>query len=185
MKNLASLVIGVVALGLSVFAVAHVQKAPAQANTSTVERSNDDTNFGSIPGNEVQGNVFVVGGVSNYSFSQGMNQGTSTVCSIKSPSATTTAVNGGISLNIANSPAYATSYVIGTSLTRNATTTTLAALDVGSSLKKTIVATTTFTQLTDGVVPPNTWFNFNSSTSTATGANQATGVCNVRLWGVS
>lgn len=180
MKNLASLVIGAVALVMSIVAIAHVQTSSVQP----APVNQNEQNYGSIPGNEVQGNVFVVGGVTNYSFFQAMSVGTSTVCHIKSPTATTTLINGGTSLNIAGAAIYATSYVIGSSLTQNATTTALATMDVAASIKKTIVATTTLTALTDGVVPPNTWFNYNLSTSTATGANQATGSCVLRLNGV-
>lgn len=101
----------------------------------------------------------------------------STVCAIQAPAATSTLKSA--TMLFFSAPAYSTSYEIGESTTLNSTSTPIVASytsGAGGTISQ-IIATTTVTALPDGIVPPNAWINFNLSTSTASGMNQATGEC--------
>lgn len=121
-------------------------------------------------------------GVCEYYISQSFRLGTSTACDIITPNATTSL--GQLSAFIGTSLSYAQAYEWGYSQTRNATTTAIvASYTVGANVAAGIVinATTTATLPLDKLLPPNSNLVFNLSTSTASGLNQATGLCEARF----
>ena len=159
------------ALGLSGYAVLHlqqVQTAPQQV--------------GSVP---VLPNPLCVNGVCEFFISQPFRLATSTACDIKTPNATTTL--GQASAFINTTLAYAQQYELGYSSTQNSTTSSLvASYTVPSGIGLiTVNATNTATSPVDKLLAPNTHIVFNLSTTTSAGANQANGICSVRLSSVT
>lgn len=112
-----------------------------------------------------------------------VRQASSTLCSIKSPTASSTLADFPQASFTGN--AYANGFTWGWATTAFATTTALARLDNVSTAAPAIVATTSQTATigggVDGVIPPNTWINLRLSTSSAnTGMTYApVGFCDV------
>lgn len=96
---------------------------------------------------------------------------TSTLCSFKTPNATSTLVSA--KLNITSGNTYSNTYQIGWSLaTQGAITTMIAQKVAAANVSSAIVATSTGLVQSigggvEGVVPPNTIINFIISTTTA------------------
>lgn len=155
---------------------------------------------GAIPGNSVDGNEFVVGGVTHYSFHQTMVGSSTSACSIRTPNATTTFVAANMATRITTTNlANATVKRIGIAIGGNtsASTTELGFLNFGAGQNGELTVTATTTGRTndrDGgkvvsvgsanLVPPNSYINFyTEGTSTPTVIGLA-GVCNAYLIGV-
>lgn len=176
MKNIIS---GVVAAFISIVIGVVVLSSTPQPKQEQKPASQEQTpGAGSLSGPDISSPYISYGGVRTWNRSRSsLIAASSTVCAIQSPAATSTLEKA--VLRIDTSPAYAVTYEIGYSAsTMNSTTTGIvSSYVVSSSGYAAIVATTTVTALTDGVVGPNSWVNFNISTSTATGSNQATGRC--------
>ncbi len=133
-------------------------------------------NLGSASSPSVDGGCMNVNGIMDC-FYRTNPISASTTCSIKSPSASSTLEHA--SLVLSSIPTGDTQWGIGQSASRFATTTAIVAhYDVASGAQVAIVATTTVTALTDGVVAPNTYINFKLATTTATYTGwQPTGRC--------
>lgn len=160
---------GVLVLALVVWTSRSPAPQPQQAQNQ---------NYGALTSPIIASPVLSWGGVPDYRYTQSF-QASSTACAIQNPLNATTTLTFATA-NITSSPAYAVTYELGESLTKNATTTAIvASWTVASNGVGQVVATTTNTALVDSTVPPNAWINFNLSTSTATGINQATGDCEV------
>lgn len=130
---------------------------------------------GAVSSPDISSPYLAWGGVREWRGSAAFNA-SSTLCAIQGPAATSTLQFANMAFT--SQPAYTTSYMIGYSATKNATTTGLTALTAEAAGELSpIVATTSVTVLKDGIVAPNAWINFNLSTSTATGLNQAIGRC--------
>lgn len=98
------LVIGLVSLAIitSAFAISSFNSTKGdggrslKGETQSSVKNNSETEeqvFGAIPGNEVFSDQFVINGNRFYSYRQAMTTGTTTVCKIRLPSATTTIVS--------------------------------------------------------------------------------------------
>lgn len=133
---------------------------------------------GALAGPDLASLYFSFGGVREWAGSAGFYTASTSLCAIQSPAATTTLVAA--TVRIDTSTTTASIVEIGKALTAFATTTRLALLTVGANaVNLNLVATTTVTTLTDGVVPPNSWINtmVGFTTGTASAATALTGKC--------
>lgn len=141
--------------------------------TQTVNQLTDSvkTSFGSVVGDTTFFECESHNGVKTCFTGKPLTQATTTPCSIKSPSATSTLVSGGMILNFSSSTAQklwaskATNY--------NATTTSLATSTISASGQGFVdaLATTSFSvdpilAQADRVFSPNTYFNVGLSGGT-------------------
>jgi hypothetical protein len=101
--------------------------------------------------------------------------GTSTICSIVSPPATTTLSS--FIVRFDTTPGYAQDYAFGVSTTMNATTTIITRLSQPASGNTALVATTSATAIKDGLVGPSTFLSVNLSTSSVGSTFAPTGTC--------
>ncbi len=86
-----------------------------------------------------------------------LNQATTTICAIKSPSATSTlALNSGVSIRTSSTTA--SRVTLAKATTAFATTTLLGVADISANAQDTVLASTTVTNLETSVFAPNTWF---------------------------
>jgi hypothetical protein len=96
-----------------------------------------------------------------------MKTASSTLCSIKSPAATSTLVSA--TALFTKTATYATVYELGWDTTRYSTTTALGTTEfsIGANSMGTIIGSTTAVMMgQSGVVPPSTYINLKLSTST-------------------
>lgn len=109
---------------------------------------------------------FNINGVKNFYNSVGLVQATTTICSIKSPSATSTL--GFASVQFETASTSATYVELGRATTRYATTTSINIYTVGASAKASIVASSTGSVAGNATIfPPSTYFNVKTSWATA------------------
>lgn len=167
------IIVGVIAVLLVVIGI--VANQPLVVNVPPAEvqiiESNGD-NYGAMPGDTLPGPMFSVAGVEKYYHSRKFNNlSTSTLCSFKSPNATTSLElayasikgnSGGTILHIARGA------------TNWATTTELATFTATAGSAMDLKATTTDDTLaaTYGFVAPNSWINIQLEAMT-----YATGTC--------
>lgn len=154
-----------------------------------------DLSFAAIPGNEVQGNLFVVGGSKNHYYGEGMSATTSNVCSFRAPNATSTVVSAAAqtTMTAANNVG-STIHKLKISLgaTTWATSTALLAgesVAIGKGLA--VVATTTPTTaagavvtdqyLINRLVPPNFYVNFGIEGTSSPASGGFKGNCRLHL----
>lgn len=126
------------------------------------------TQLGAVSSPELNSPFWSVNGVTSFYSRAKMRQATSTLCSFKSPTATSTLDH--LTAIFSTTAGYATQYAWGNDPTAFSTTTIIVApYAFASGARGEIVASTTkitaFTQ--NGVVPPNTFINLKLSTSTA------------------
>lgn len=120
-----------------------------------------------------------IDGVTHWYSKIAMRTATSTVCSIRTPAATTTLSFRAV---WSTGASYATQYMVGYGSDTNSTTTSIvAAWTVGAGAKSVLAATTTATAPVDALVPPNRFINVNLSTSSASATFAPIGECNVTL----
>jgi len=138
---------------------------------------NKEPNVGAIPGSEVNSPSFSVNGAETFYYSSAFkNNATTTLCSFKSPSATTTLVSAVLSITGNTS---GTDAIIANAANSWATTTSIAQddLDGATDASKYLAASTTASNnLTDFIVDPNTYLNFQ-----LVGHSTATGTCSAIL----
>lgn len=142
-----------------------------------------DYAIGAIPGNEVQGNEFVIGGLSTYYYRQAMSATSTNACSIRTPNATTTFVGASMATQMTNLVGSTITRLFISTATNNwASTTVLAANTITAARNGDLNATSTngTAQLTDNLVPPNTYVNF-ATIGTSTADIGLRGVCNLQL----
>lgn len=129
---------------------------------------------GALSSPDVASPYFSFGGVRQWAGSMEMRSGTSTVCSIQSPAATSTLVSA--TARFDGTPSYTTIWMLGHSTTAYATTTALvASKTLASGAKGDMIATTT--SLTDTRIAPLTYVNLNLSTTTVGSTFAPTGEC--------
>lgn len=141
---------------------------------------------GSAVGPESTNDYQCYNDICTYYYKVAMNSGTTTMCSIKAPNATTTLVH--LSAKFTGTETYATTYMWGADEAKSFSTSTSVVATYYIAANKTAEIMATSTQLTapfigneyrHGAVMPNIRFNLKlSTTSTATGANHnPAGVC--------
>lgn len=173
MKNSKTLV-ALVAI-LIIIAIGFAYKYPKSSETLSVDKVvsevKEKLKFGSVSGPDIQSPYLSVDGVTTWYVKQPVRTATSTLCSIKTPAATSTIKH--LSANLSTTASYATQYLWGMdTAANNATTTSLASI-IGAGAGKAMVyqASSTvndlFTGYYHGTVPPNVYLNLNLSTSTA------------------
>lgn len=136
-----------------------------------------DVSLGAIPGNEVQGNEFIIGNskliVEKKEFS---NVASTTLCSFRLPTATSTLVSASVKL-AGNSNG--TDLIMARGTDTNAQTTVLARRGGAAGFTGDLVATSTPNLLTSanwGTLPANQYINVGLTSATA-----ATGTCSIML----
>ena len=139
--------------------------------------------FGANAGPEDLNPFHCQSGVCEYSYSEKVKTATSTVCAFKSPGASTT-IQVLPRVQFSTALGYSSGWLWGYASTQNSTSTALGALSTLTSPAKgaTVVASST-----NDVIPPNTHFSLNLSTSTAgVNANFApAGFCEMSLISLS
>jgi hypothetical protein len=109
---------------------------------------------------------------------EGLRAANVTVCSVRSPAATSTLESATVLFQSVAS--YAATFQMGWGASNTATTTRIAELTVGAGVKfATLIATTSATALTDGVVPPNSFINVNVATGSVSSTFAPVGTCDV------
>src|SRR3990167_2973501 len=145
--------------------------------------------LGAIPGNEVQGNQFIIGGVKHYSFHYAMVATSSNVCTILTPSATTTFVNAnaGTRMNTKNLVASIVSRLsIAVGANNWATTTELGTVPINTGQNgeiSVLASTTAANAYRVNLIAPNSYVNFGVQ-GTSTNNIGLAGFCNLNLVGV-
>lgn len=120
---------------------------------------------------------FSFGGVMHWGGGKdSLTSGSATLCSVQAPSATSTLVSA--TMRVENA-AYANTFQVGNADTSSATTTLLGSLTVAASKWGELVATTSVTALTNGVVRPNTYIVFKVATGTPAASFAPSGDCKV------
>lgn len=176
MKNPTIALVALVALALSVLALGlifiHPSKTPDQAPV-TLGQAGPDNSVPCVSNN----------GVTTCSETRGFTQASTTVCSIKSPSATSTLELGSFNIRTATTTAIAFDFARDTSFA--ATTTKIgSSYLVNSGLTPTVVASSTNGQADQSTIfPPNTYFNVKyggalGALNTLQGACKATFIMN-------
>jgi hypothetical protein len=160
-------VVAIVALVLGVFALNHSQSQPQPGSTAGPD------NFYPVETHN---------GVTTYFFNQKMNQGTTTVCSFKSPSATTTMARPAFMNWTVGSTTAGVATIAKGIIGNTSSTTLIAAGTVAAGAQGTLMASSTGTGvLLDNVnvIAPNTYINF--SFSGGNGTWSPTGSCTLEL----
>jgi hypothetical protein len=130
--------------------------------------------LGALSSPDIASPYLSFGGVRQWAGSMEMRSGTSTVCSIQSPAATTTLVSA--TARFDTTPGYTTIWMLGHATTAYSTTTALvASKTLASGARGDMVATTT--ALTDTRIPPSTFVNLALSTSTVGSTFAPVGEC--------
>lgn len=130
---------------------------------TTVTVNNPAPSFGATSGPENSGPFISVSGVASWFDKQQIKTATSTLCSFKSPSATSSLEH--FSVDFTSLPTYATSYAVGNDPTAFSTTTIITAnanMTYSASVTGTSIASST-----KFIVSPNTYVNLKLSTTTA------------------
>lgn len=136
---------------------------------------------GAFSSPDLQSPWFGFGGVRQWAGSMSMRTASTSLCSIQSPAATTTLVAATAYVTGGNT--YANDYQLGFGIAQGATTTNLARLSIGANAAGVAIATSTNLVQSfgnggkDGQIPPNTWINFNVSTTSASSLYAPTGQC--------
>jgi len=128
----------------------------------------EDGQYGAVP---VLESPLEVNGTREYRISVPMRTATTTLCSIRTPNATST---GWISARFVSAAIFSTSYEIGNGATAQATTTSLATFTIPASSNGYSVAGTSSV----AAYGPNTYLNVNLSTSSASSGFAPVGRCN-------
>ena len=116
--------------------------------------------FGAVSGPDIDSPYVRLNGHYIFSYHSTLKQATTTVCSYKSPPATTTLTFGSVQFNTASS-AVATAVEFGYHATSpSATTTRIGSVqNITAGFKATILASSTATALGFAVIPPNSFIN--------------------------
>jgi len=160
----------VVALILGVLGIFKGEKVP------TVIQQKDGTTVGAVspysPTPELN-----LGGLRLVGLKKSLATGTSTVCAIQSPTATSTLISAGVNFTLASTSATLVDLAKGT--TQYATTTRIGtAYGIVASAQATIVASTTGSAAGEaGIFAPNTWFIVKYSDNNSGVGNASTGSC--------
>jgi len=133
-----------------------------------------EINVAAMPGNEFQQDSLIVGGVEVVRKSTSIKQATTTVCAIKSPSATSTLTHAAIRVDVASSTA--TIFDLAKATTAFATTTALGtAHAVGAGTQDFILASTSPAAGDAVVLAPNSFIVFGARQGISSGDAAGTG----------
>ena len=159
----------------------------AVLGTLLVNSKPAEVTVGAQPGPDVDSPSQAINGVQRHFFSSGLNQASTTICSFKTPAATTTLAFGSVKLTTGTTTTIALE--MGKATTLNATTTRISHASVASAAQVTLtafVASTTgaYGALSqahtadeqDMVFAPNTYLNVKYG-GTAGSANVLVGSC--------
>lgn len=139
--SVSALVLAVAALGVS--AAVALKPSPAP--------------LGAQPGPDVDSPSQAINNVQRHFFSSGLNQASTTICSFKTPAATTTLVFASAQLRTGTTTTI--QLEIGRATSLNATTTSLGTATIASAAQDTVVASTTPTGAEATVFPPSNYLN--------------------------
>ena len=137
--------------------------------------------FGATPGTTISGSSLSVGGVETFYGSVGINSASTTICSLKSPSATSTLRFASVAITTATGTAIVID--MAKDVTFNSTTTKLALMySAAASERLTNYASTTSSTLgfTNFIFGPNYYFNVkygSSNGETVVANNGLAGTC--------
>lgn len=173
MNKLSNIILTICIAGVISFVVAFIAR-PTNTIVKEVEKR-----VGALSGPDLPYDYFSFGGVRRYAYKGNLITGTTTVCSIQSPVATSTLESAAIRFDISSTTA---SYVyIGKGANTNATTTILGQAPLTANQKGTIIATTTPLDALDEdkIFAPNQFLNFGMKPTEANsiGTFSPTGVC--------
>jgi hypothetical protein len=133
-----------------------------------------ETILGANPGTDFSSPFLTYNGINHWYYSAKVNNASTTLCSFKTPGATTTVAF--TSLNIYTATATALTIAVGQSSNMTATTTQIGGnYDVAASAKATIVASTTSGADQNRVVGPSQYVNWIFSAAAATPTVNAVG----------
>lgn len=166
-------------------AVMMYQEANELQPTGSIDSSGyGRVRLGSVSSPDIMSPYFSFGGVYQWgSSAASLIQGSSTVCALQAPAATSTLVGGGVQFTLASTTAVSLDLAKGT--TQYATSTKIGSTyTVGASAQATIVASTTGSVAGDGTIfAPSQWFvvRFNSLSASSGAGNAPTGNCHA-VW---
>lgn len=155
---------------------------PVGGGKTIVERTIEKA--GSIPGDSLNSSCFTINGFQSCYAQQGFYTATNTVCSFKSPSATSTLAK--FQASFKTSSTSASQIIFGKGTFQAATTTALGGLfPIAANGQIAVVASTTnYTDANQTVfqLAPNTWVNLNMVPSgSGVGTESPTGGCTARF----
>lgn len=153
-----------------------------QTQAALAAREASGVKLGAVAGPDLYFPYFGVNDVREYSFSSNLKLATSTVCSFRTPGATTTLTHAAIRFVIASTSA--TVLDIAKDTSPSASTTKIGSTYViAASAAATVVASTTGSVGGDATIfAPNTFLNFKIGPSSGDGiGNAARGVCNAQF----
>lgn len=145
--------------------------SPARVGGAVYTSDPSITNFTRLSAND-----FINGGVETIgSRVTSLNQGTSTVCSILSPAATSTLAMGSVEFTVSSTTA--STVTLARAATAAASTTFLASASVATSSQADIYAVATSSSNSAYTFPPSTYFNVSMQGVANSGSFSPTGVC--------
>lgn len=154
-----------------------------------------DLSLGAIPGSTVQGPEFTVGGLNEYSYSQFFIATSTSVCSIRTPSATTTLADTAMRSTGAGNGSTITDALISVAANTWASTTKIAAVEVSAGNQAFVRATSSARDTIagdryalGGFIAPDSYVNFaviGTSSAATTGVVAGAGDCYLKLRNVS
>ena len=138
--------------------------------------------YGALAGPDLPSNYFSFGGVRDWAGFESLLQGSSTICAIQSPAATSTLNHGSLRFAFASSSAISVDLARGT--TQYGTSTLIGTTyAVAAGAQATIVASSTGSVAGDATIfPPSTWFiaRINQWSASSGVLNAPTGTCQAR-----
>ena len=153
-----------------------------------------EPSFGAIPGNEVQGNQFIVGGARTYQYGTAMTATTTSVCSFQTPGATTTLVSATAATTMIKANG-STIHKLGIHIGANnwASTTRIAGESITAGNNAAVTATTTWltsagapvttSYLYNKLLAPNSYINFQIEGTSSPTTGGLRGACAAILLG--
>lgn len=158
---------------LAVVGLVFFQKAPVVTVTSPAPVVQ---NVGAVSGPDISSEYLRWGtgyGIRVVQHALPLRTGSTTVCSIQSPLATSTLVSGGVSMTVSSTTA--STVTLAKALGPGASTTLIGAIPVAANAQVTLVASSTPTVYNTNVFSPGTWFNV--TMTGGQGTFSPTGVC--------
>lgn len=165
--------VGAFVIALAAMFIAQ-SKSPAPVPVITETPStNPSEQLGGIPGNEIQGNEFVLGGAHFFAYNSGLLNA-STTCQFRLPAATSTEISAAVKFTNVFGGSFDVEF--GRSLNVMATTTRIS-YKTGVNSQASIIASTTVNAELDGsgTFPPNSYLavKIGSTTPTVKGSCSA------------
>lgn len=186
-------IVGVIAISVGVYAYSGAApKVVVEGDYIEAQELAPEPELGAIPGNELQDNEWIVGGLSQIRYGKPMTRGTTTPCAIKTPSATSTLIWASASFRHATSAAYTVTMALNSNAYATGTATITQDAIFGAGSKSYLIASSSAgyeainprpTPM-DSVIAPNQYFvvgirgGINTQCTTATNCfNSLAGTC--------